>query len=198
MRQRRSFRATNWGPLEGRDLPSGLPTFPINLHAALGQFIQRNQAAALSGQQPQVIAVPAATPAGFIDSRVSLSGTDVAKLVASVGTLYAADRFGTNPAAVTNFRASLTALDRSIATEPQQFYGQTIHIAGATQNFLLPLANSGHRLTAFDVQQLHNDVDAFAAVYEATPRPTTAAAAVALARLENQMSLLILSNRFGM
>jgi hypothetical protein len=189
MRHRHSFQATQWEPLEDRKLLTLTVSFP-NLGLLLETYV-RPEAQVIGTPTPPTLG----TPNGFIDSRVTLSKTDVSKLLTAVNVFYAADQSGKNAAAVNTLKASLTSLDQFIATEAQPVAGGgTIHVSNATSHFILPLLN-GAAPSAFDVATLHSDVDSFAAAY--TPGANTAQNTSALSRLENEMSLLILSHSEG-
>ncbi len=189
MRQRHSFRASEWEPLEDRKLMAAAVTFP-NLAFLLKTYV-RPEAQVIGNPTPP----PVGTPNGFIDSRVTLSKADVSKLVTAVDTFYNADKNGGNSTAVAAFRASLISLDQFIATEPQHVPGGgTIKVSGATTNFVLPLLN-GATPTAFDVNQLHSDITTFAATY--TYGASSARDTIALNELQNEMSVLILSHSHG-
>jgi hypothetical protein len=200
MRPRHSFRATQWERLETREVLSTVtpvvPYQPVfaNLSAALVAFDAKYASTGANGPQAQTIVTPPVVPNGYIDSRITLSRNDVFKLATAVATFAQSDSGAAVPtaadkAAIATFKASLTALDQFIATEPQKLPGgATVFVSGGTTNFIAPLLN-GAAPSKNEINLLYSYVSNFYGSYTYGANATQDT--VALSKLESGLNLLI-------
>lgn len=198
MRQRNTFRAKVLETLEGRRLMSGVPDFQFpDLGFYLAQLNRQYATApaptpggATTGSntnpppQAQVL-IPPPSP-GFIDGRVKFTRADVNRLDSAADAFGVAYTSGQHPnqdaAAVSAFKASLDAFDKTVSQED--------HLpAGSTTNLVEPLLN-GVPLTKFEVNTLEYAIDRFASA-ETFGRDGMSNNSAALAGLESSMNLLI-------